>query len=271
MSKKSTTTHPDTVFGVDDFAPKRQKLLGIKQIREYAERLLAVPSGAAMPDWSDLTIGDRFAIALRLVPGAHWEQLLGKVDAQLRRYEKGVDIPFTVIAALAAETEIPMEWFVSGRAMDRQPPLVRISPDAPQADPEDVPIQKLAFKVSAGSGNLMLDDKAEHVRFPRAILQHVGISPSNARLFEASGDSMKSTINDGDMLLVDVSPAASQIVEGKIYAFSVGDDAFVKRLRKMGDETIMISDNRELFPEQSIPKHVPFRVYGRVKWAGKSL
>lgn len=91
------------------------------------------------------------------------------------------------------------------------------------------------------------------------------------RLWEASGESMRETIHDGDLLLVDVSPAATQIVEGKIYVFSIGNEAFVKRLRRLGDKTIMISDNREMFPEEVVPDHLPMRVYGRVKWTGRTL
>lgn len=251
---------------------ERKKRLDIGHIRAFAERLENQPDGAPMPDWSaETSIGDRFAIALRLIPPDQRAVILGKSTGHLRRYETGVDIPLTVIAALAAETEIPMEWFATGRGVDRKPPLVYITPDRPRADPEDVPVQKLAFKVSAGNGALMLDDQAEYHHLPRAILEQNGVEPQNARLMQGAGESMRPIINDGDMLLVDVSPKAQQIVEGKIYVFSVGDDAFVKRLRKIGDEIMMISENRDMFPERRVPKELPFRIYGMVKWAGRSV
>lgn len=224
-----------------------------------------------MPDWSHLSIGDRFGIVRRLIPAEQREALLGKSDSHVRRYEQGLDIPLTVVAALAAETEIPLDWIVSGKAMDRKPPLVRITPEQPQADPDDVPVQKLAFKVAAGRGSLILNELADHVRFPRAILTHVGVAPQHARLMDASGESMKDTINDGDTLLVDISPAAAEIVEGKIYVFALGNEAYVKRLRRNGETVIMISDNRELFPPEVAPQHVQMRIFGRVKWAGRSL
>jgi hypothetical protein len=214
MIKKSTTKRADTAHSVTDFAPTRHKRLEIKQIRSLVEKILELPDGAPMPDFSDLTIGDRFAIALRLVPAEHRDELLGKSDSHLRRYERGVDIPLTVVAALAAETEIPMEWIVSGQPVDRRQLLMQTSHGEQRVDAEDVPVQKLAFKASAGPGALMLDEAAEHVRFPNAILNHVGVAPQNARLMEAFGESMKPTISDGDLLLIDVSPAAVQIVEG---------------------------------------------------------
>lgn len=224
-----------------------------------------------MPDWSHLSISDRFSIALRLVPTEHWEGLLDREMTQVRRYESGTEIPLTVMAALAAETAIPMEWFVTGRGMDRKAPLVRITPDQPHGDAEDVAIQKLSFRAAAGRGELILDETASYVRVPRFILQLQGVPAQHARLMQAAGESMKDTINDGDLMLVDISPSATQIVEGKIYVFSIGNEAFVKRLRKLGDRLMMISDNRDMFPEEEVPAHLPLRVYGRVKWAGRSM
>lgn len=272
MIKKASRKGADTVFSASDFAPGRKKRLEIKQIRAFVEKLQGQPDGAPMPDWSDLSIGDRFAIALRLIPADQREKLLGKSESHLKRYESGTDIPLTVVAALAAETEIPLAWIVSGKAMDRLPPLVRITPDQPNNEyADDVAVQKLAFKVAAGRGALMLDDTQKYHSVPRFILQSAGVAPQNARLLEASGESMKTTINDGDMLLVDVSPTATTIVEGKIYVFSLGDEAFVKRLRRTGGKVIMISDNREMFPPEEVPEESAMRIYGQVKWAGRNL
>lgn len=272
MMKKSTTTSRKSAYTAESFAHGKKRL-ELKQIRGFVEKLVALPDDAPLPDWSELSIGDRFAVVRRLVPADQREEVTGKSDSQHQRYEQGGDIPLTVVAALAAETEIPLEWIVSGKAMDRRASRVQVvPPEQPAADSDDVPIQKLAFKASAGTGAMVLEEIGEHVRFPRAILAHAGVVPQSARLLEASGESMRSTINDGDTLLVDVSTAAIQIVEGKIYVFSVGDDAYVKRLRRLGEQVLMISDNREMFPEpEEVPKHLPLRVYGRVKWAGRNL
>lgn len=55
-------------------------------------------------------------------------------------------------------------------------------------------------------------------------------------------------------MLVDVSPNAEQIVEGKIYVLALGAEAYVKRLRRSGGRVIMISDNREVFLRRRCPK-----------------
>ena len=281
MVKKSSENARNSVHRASDFAGNSKSRLDIKQIRSFAKKLLELPDGAPMPGWPELTIGDRLSIVAQLIPEAQRDEVMGvKSSFALPRYRSGTDIPITLVAALAAETEIPLTWIVTGKPMMRRPEHLESEEvlgfneePAPLAGigAEDVAIQKLAFKVAAGRGALILDEAADHIRFPRAILQHVGVQPQHARLMEAAGESMRATINDGDLMLVDVSPSATQIVEGKIYVFSIGDEAFVKRLRRTGKGVVMISDNREMFPPEEVPGEAAFKIFGRVMWAGRSL
>jgi SOS-response transcriptional repressor LexA len=234
------------------------------------EELQALPVQAPLPDWSHLSLGDRFAIALRLLPASRWQAELGKSKKQLDRYAAGSEIPMLVAAALARAAELPIDWIVSGRAMERKPPVVYVSADHPLSEGEDIALPKLAFRASAGRGTLTINEAAGHLRFPRAVLDHIGVKPQNARLLEASGNSMRPTINDGDLMVLDVS--VSNIADGQIYLFSVGDEAYVKRLRRHAGTLVMVSDNRELYPEpEPIGQVLPFRLYGRIRWAGRNL
>src|SRR5712664_4038318 len=144
MIKKSSRNEHIRSLPARDTAPRRSKRLEIKQIRSYVDQLLALPDEAPMPDWSFLSIGDRFAIALRLIPAEQRTQVLGKSAVHARRYEQGTDIPLTVVAALAAETEIPLQWIATGQEMDRRPaPHAHASPESPKVagglGPGDVP------------------------------------------------------------------------------------------------------------------------------------
>lgn len=266
MSKKQGPNIRETAFTADDFADAGKKRLDIREIRVRYERLLTLPDGAPMPDFSDLTVTDRFRVALRFVPTDQWEQLLGKSMSRIRGYEQGKLIPLPSMAALAAETEFPLDWLVTGRAQERRPPLV----PGQLEELEDVPLQKLAFRPAAGHGTLVLDEQADYVRFPRAILRRHDIKEQNARLMESSGESMYPTIADRDLLLVDIS--STEIIEGKVYVFSIGGEAYVKRLRRMNGKVFMFSDNRELFPEpEAVPENQPFKIHAQVKWTGRSL
>lgn len=146
-----------------------------------------------------------------------------------------------------------------------------LAEEQPFAQAADVPLQKLAFRASAGTGTLVMDEAAEYVRFPRAILDHIGVKPQNARLMESSGDSMRPTIDDRDTMCVDVS--STDIVEGKVYVFTIGDQVYVKRLRRGArGQVFMMSDNRDLFPnDEPVPADQTFTIHARVKWAGRSL
>ena len=262
---------PKTVTNRDKSSIDGRKPLKIVQIRELAEHLRSLPHGAPLPDWTWLSMGNRVAIAAELVtPASQRAELLGKSLAQIARYRKGGEIPMQFVAALARHAELPVEWLVLGRETERKPPLVHVTPDAPAGDSTDVLIRRLAFRASAGRGNLILDEDAGHLRFPRSILQRIGVTPHNARMLEASGQSMAPTINDGDLMVVDIS--ASEITDGNIYLFSIGNEVFVKRLRRSASALMMSSDNRDLFPaEEPVPTELPLRIYGRVKWVGRSV
>jgi phage repressor protein C with HTH and peptisase S24 domain len=81
---------------------------------------------------------------------------------------------------------------------------------------------------------------------------------------------MYPTIDDRDLMLVNI--ANTDIVEGKFYVFSIGDEVFVKRLRRAGGRVLMMSDNRDLFPhDEPVPDDQPFTVHARVEWAGRRM
>ncbi|WP_430715341.1 S24 family peptidase [Rhodopseudomonas pseudopalustris] len=247
-------------------------------VKARLDDLRDVPLGGELPDWSALTIGNRFAVALRLIPKELRESALQRSGKQIDRYEsadtddpKAPKIPDQVLAALAAHAKLPASWLADGQAVDRMPPVTSGTTDELLAPDGDVPLQKLAFKVSAGHGALTIDESSHYVRFPRAILDHIGVKAANARLMESSGLSMWPTIDDGDMMVVDVSDTA--VADGRIYVFSNGGETFVKRLLRNSSGVVMMrSDNRDLFPNDApVDSNGDFRIFGRVRWTGRSL
>jgi hypothetical protein len=147
------------------------KSLKIGQIRQLSTELRDIPEDGVLPDWTHLSLADRFAIALQLVPAAQRESVLGKSGKQLARYGEGTELPLAVVAALARETELPIDFIVTGRPLMRRPPVIYVTPGHhPSYSDDDVPVRKLAFQVSAGKGATLLDDAATFMRFPRSIL-----------------------------------------------------------------------------------------------------
>ena len=82
---------------------------------------------------------------------------------------------------------------------------------------------------------------------------------------------MVPTIGDGDLLIADVTKSArSDLVDGKVYVFTISDGLFVKRLRRSARGWMMVSDNRD-YPEEPIPDDVPVVIHGRIVWTDRSL
>ena len=66
--------------------------------------------------------------------------------------------------------------------------------------------------------------------------------PRNLKTFKASGDSMETVIEDGDLLLVDFG--RTDFSNGGIFLLTINNDWFIKRLRKrLSGELDVISDN----------------------------
>lgn len=182
----------------------------------------------------------------------------------LNAYLAGTMMPsLAKLAAIAQACGVTIDFLVSG--------AVSSHPDtASENGASLIPVRNLAFSASAGNGSLVLDEEAPQTLFAAAVLERLRLRPHNARLLRAVGDSMRPTIEDGDPLLVDLGE--TEVIDGRIYVFTIGDQVLVKRLRRRGSRLLMRSDNRELYPdEEEVPTIEPVRIIGRVRWVGRSL
>jgi len=157
-------------------------------------------------------------------------------------------------------------WLLTGVGVDGQSQSQSFAPT------DAIEIECLAFRASAGNGALVVDSTGGKATIRREVLERLNLRPEHARLLHADGDSMLPTIHHGDPLIIDVSPAArASAIDNKVYVFTIGEEAYVKRLRREPGRLVMISDNRENFPERPVPEGEPFRIVGRVKWGEREL
>ncbi|KMX54385.1 hypothetical protein SL48_00520 [Klebsiella pneumoniae] len=142
-------------------------------------------------------------------------------------------------------------------------------------DTEATPILKDVFRidllditVSAGPGviNQEFVEILHSVEYAPAEARHMfdGRKAENIRIINVRGDSMSGTIEPGDLLFVDIS--VKSFDGDGIYAFLYDDTAHVKRLQKMKDKLLVISDNKSYAPWDPIEKEEMNRVlvFGRV-------
>ena len=240
----------------------------------------------AVRDGTHMSTSDRIGYALSLIKNPDTRSSIGRSEKQLRRYADGDDVPLSVLVAISALSGLPIDWIVSGRAktdrevaewlhgedVDDWVDGTNLSCPAASSPAATVSVPLFAVAASAGHGSFSTGgSSSESVDLPLQILDQVGCKAANARILRAVGSSMEPTIGDGDLLLVDVSKDRRTPVEGRIFVFSVGDELFVKRLRRSLNGWMMVSDNRAHFSDEPIPPEAPVTIHGRVVWAGRKL
>lgn len=96
---------------------------------------------------------------------------------------------------------------------------------------------------SCGFGSYALSENKEPIIIPKKCF----VKPFNEfkqySVIVARGDSMETTIQNKDRLIVEHYSQGEQIKDNSIYVFCYGDEIYVKRLAKNIDEIIIKSDN----------------------------
>ncbi|MCW3836119.1 helix-turn-helix transcriptional regulator [Sphingomonas canadensis] len=145
-------------------------------------------------------------------------------------------------------------------------------PEARLGGPEPaglVAVPRLDVGASAGPGALV---SGEARRTPGAIdpglLRQLGVSADAASLIRVAGDSMLPTLADGDEILVD---GGRRRVDARpaLYVLRIDGELMVKRLRLLGREIEVASDN-PAWPVRACAAGAA-EVIGRVVWLGRAL
>ncbi|ONF95755.1 S24 family peptidase [Sphingomonas jeddahensis] len=125
-----------------------------------------------------------------------------------------------------------------------------------------IAVPYLTVAASAGRGVAAAQERTiRHEAFAAPMLRDAGISPAEASLIDATGESMLPTIHPGDRLLVDRSDV--KLAAAGIYVVRRSDDLLVKRLRREREWLLLLSDNPDYPPVRCAPEDAV--VVGRVK------
>lgn len=142
-----------------------------------------------------------------------------------------------IVARIAEGLSVSIDWLVFGRG------------DGPSGD-SIVRIPRYDVQLAAGAGAWNEGKRLiEDVSLPMTIFeQQFARRTANGLAFlTARGDSMEPTISDRGLILVDQS--INEPFDA-VFAFVLGGEARVKRLRRMTDGLMLISDNADYPPEQ---------------------
>lgn len=160
------------------------------------------------------------------------------------------------------------EWLSSGKGPMRSAGHIQRPIPSTSTNEDVYRLEVLDLGVSAGPGVV----NSEFVEVLRSVeyspeeahQMFNGRKPEQIRIINVRGDSMSGTIEPGDLLFVDISV---QYFDGDgIYAFVYDETAHVKRLQKMKDRLIVLSDNRIYPPWEPIEREEMNRVliFGKV-------
>lgn len=130
-----------------------------------------------------------------------------------------------------------------------------------------IELEYISIAPSCGHGTVILDEAdVTPVKIGREIIRDLWKVPQAdaLKLFKATGDSMETIIEDGNILLVDTSRC--DFNNGGIFVLTINNEWYVKRLRlRVTGELDIISDNAKYPMETLKPdSDLEIKIIGRV-------
>lgn len=136
-------------------------------------------------------------------------------------------------------------------------------------------IPKAEPRLAAGPGTLVISERSDdYYAFRLDWINQVSSSKGDLWLFEVVGDSMSTTLEHGDVVLIDCGRRTP--VHNGIYAIEEDNAVSIKRIQKRLDGAFrIVSDNRALnaahkplYPSRKLTSSV--RIIGRMIWSART-
>lgn len=177
----------------------------------------------------------------------------------LSKYLQGAEPSLFRAGRLARALGVSLEWLATGDG----------EPNGAIRGYVDVPIRDV--RLAAGAATFAEGARVVgHMPFDIELLRNIGRPDGDGlTVVEAEGDSMAPLIPDGARVLLDLKDTR---MREAIFAFRVGDELRIKRLRRVIDGIEIISENpryeAELLGGDRLDQ---FAIIGRARWAGAEL
>lgn len=195
-----------------------------------------------------MTVGERIAERLEATSLSQSElaRRVGVSQQTIHKLISGASRSSSQLHRIARELGTTAEY-LSGETDDASKGALPAPTPAAIAEQLDlVGIQQI--DLAYGLGQTFTDGHVEIdvLQFPRLWVETITSSPPSYLTWaRARGDSMRPTICDGDLVLLDRSQR--KVMEpDALWAFTVGDLGAIKRLRPKGDRMMILSDNKKV-------------------------
>jgi phage repressor protein C with HTH and peptisase S24 domain len=189
--------------------------------------------------------------------------VLGIDNSAVSQAKRRNSVPINWIRKISEQFELNPEWLESG--------VGKKDLNGGKAGGTEFDIvPKVKARLSAGGGSFEVEPDIEgYYSFQRQWLLQKG-NPRKMVLMDVSGNSMEPEIRDGDTALIDLS--RTEILAGAIYAIGVDDTVMVKRVEKLPDKLVLISDNKRYDPVYLQGNEIiSVRILGKVIWICREL
>ena len=169
---------------------------------------------------------------------------IGRSHQAIQKYESNeTPVKQAMLILISQAYNVNPDWLVTG---DGEMFLDNTSRQQEYSDIISIPYYP-EVSAAAGSGALVYDENTvKHLQISSAI---INISTGdNVCLINATGNSMQPVIDDRDLLLVDLSQKL--ITDEGIYVIRLDTTLVVKRVQKILNGIILISDNPQYPPRE---------------------
>ncbi len=203
----------------------------------------------------------------RFTSVAEMARAVGVSDNAIYKWLSGRGQPtVTNLVALARVSHVSVEWLATGHAPNRS-----TKASSQGADPDDYMfVPRYDVRISAGRGNIIRSEQVvDYLAFKNDwVRKRLNTEPRNLLLIEAVGDSMAPTLEDSDLLLVDLGEP--RFKHDGVYVIRRNSDLAVKRLQRRPDGKLMIMSDNPAYTAVAVAAE-SVRILGRVIWAAGRL
>lgn len=207
--------------------------------------------------------------AKKVTNTSSWKDLgdvLGLSSQAFANRRKARSLPWDQLFEVCNSQKVNFGWLITGVGPVTQSELSDLKyKGGLDRDYTEIPLYDI--EASAGHGSLFDQERvSSYLKFRNDWLSREGLHRKDLVAIRVSGDSMDSTLADGDTVLID----RSRKKPDGVFAIRIGDALRIKRLQKMADGSLRLSSDNELYQAEIIhPENMAqVEIVGQCYWRG---
>ncbi len=199
---------------------------------------------------------------------------LGTTGRTLRDYEKeNFGVSYDFLNKLIETYKVNPNWIFRNEFpifLDEETEGL-VKNISPEEKADLIYIPKYDPTADAGAGKYTVSECMEYfIAIQSTVIRRiVGFVPTLLSAIEAEGDSMSPLINNGDLIIIDLT---RNIPNDGVYVLNINDGLVVKRIQSLPNYKLKVtSENKAYDPYEVDLKTDNVRIAGKVIWQGREI